>query len=137
MKYEKAVKGKRKELKMKEARKAMHTKPGAAGWRAASCSVPDSTPQRSGEKEHYGHQRYIIDNNGEILYDGGDYSIAHFRDGRYWLAAEHHACCDFDSTPLWSYSLSREQAEDFLAHPEKIVPFYLKMVKEYPFGHSQ
>ena len=86
-------------------------------------------------KEYYGHQRYIIDNNGEILYDGNNYSIARFSDGRYWLAAEHYPRSAFDSTPIWSYTLSQEQAEDFLAHPEKIIPFYLEMVKKYPFGH--
>lgn len=133
----KLSKKKRKALKLKEEQKALNRKRGAPEWRTASCSVPDSTPQKSGEKKYYGYKSYIIENNGEILYDGGDYSIAHFSDGRYWLAAEHHARSDFDSTPLWSYSLSREQAEDFLAHPEKIVPFYLKMAEAYPFGHSQ
>ncbi len=30
------------------------------------------------EKQYTGHQWYIIHNHGEILYDGGHFSIAHF-----------------------------------------------------------
>ena len=53
----------------------------------------------------------------------------------YWLASESLSRSPFDSAPLWSYTLSREQAEFFLANPEKIGPFYIKMTEKYPLGH--
>ena len=54
---------------------------------------------------------------------------------QYWLASDPHAQSQFDSAPIWSYTLTKEQAAELLSQPENIVPFYRAMQKEYPLGH--
>ncbi|EWM53214.1 hypothetical protein [Ruminococcus flavefaciens] len=53
----------------------------------------------------------------------------------YWLASDTVSGSPFDSAPMWSCDLTKEQAEFFVANPGKIGPFYAKMIEKYPLGH--
>lgn len=52
----------------------------------------------------------------------------------YELAAEYTPRGCHDSAPMWSCRITREEAENLLAHREKVVAFFTDMHNRYPYG---
>ncbi|WP_297958658.1 hypothetical protein [uncultured Ruminococcus sp.] len=52
----------------------------------------------------------------------------------YELAAEYTPRGCHDCAPMWSCRITKEQADDLLAHHEKTGPLFGEMQKRYPYG---
>lgn len=52
----------------------------------------------------------------------------------YELAADYTPRGSHDSAPMWACRITKEQAEDLLAHHEKIGPLFSEMQAKYPYG---
>ncbi len=83
------------------------------------------------------HQLPNYGGHPQILAKTPQYIIfrCHWPEHEYYeLAADYTPRGCHDSAPMWSCRITKEQANDLLAHHEKIGPLFRDMQEKYPYG---
>lgn len=83
------------------------------------------------------HKLPLYGGNPQLLAKTPQYIIfrCHWPAHEYYeLAADYTPRGCHDSAPMWACRITKEQADNLLAHTEQIGPFFARMQNAYPYG---